>query len=63
MREIFNYLRTRYLSEKAQGMVEYAMVLAFVVIVVAAISTTDNGLKTAINDAFTNVSKKISANS
>lgn len=59
MREIINYLRTRYLSEKAQGMAEYALVLAFVVGIVAAV-TTQSGLTTAIESAFTKVSNQIS---
>lgn len=59
MREIINYLRTRYLSEKAQGMAEYALVLAFVVGIVAAV-TTHSGLTTAIESAFNKVSKQIS---
>lgn len=59
MREIINYLRTRYLSEKAQGLAEYALVLAFVVVIVAAV-TTQGGLTTAIESAFTKVSNQIS---
>lgn len=58
MREMFNYLRTRYMSEKAQGMAEYALVLAFVVVVVAFV-TTDNSLTDAIKSAFTKVSGQI----
>ena len=34
MLEILNYLRGRYMSEKAQGMVEYALILAFVVLLI-----------------------------
>ena len=37
MKEIIEYLKARYLSEKAQGIMEYALILAFVVVVAAAI--------------------------
>ena len=39
MVEIINYLKARYLSEKAQGIVEYALVLAFVAVVATALGT------------------------
>lgn len=63
MLEILNYLRARYLSEKAQGMAEYALVLAAIVVLVAAVMGTDNGLKDAVNNAFTKVSNQINKNS
>ncbi len=37
MMEIIKYLKARYVSEKAQGILEYALILAFVVVVAAAI--------------------------
>ncbi|WP_415942271.1 pilin protein [Mitsuokella multacida] len=37
MFEIISYLKARYLSEKAQGIVEYALILAFVTIIAAAL--------------------------
>ena len=48
---ILEHLKNRYMSQKAQGMVEYALILAFVV-VVAAVLTTDNGLSEAIKGVF-----------
>ena len=39
MVEIIDYLKSRYLSEKAQGIVEYALVIAFVVIAAAALGS------------------------
>lgn len=48
---ILYHLKNRYLSQKAQGIVEYALILAFVV-VVAAVLTTDNGLSEAIKGVF-----------
>jgi len=59
MLEILDYLRCRYLTQKAQGMAEYALVLAFVVVVVAAV-TNGTQLTDAINSAFTKVSTQIS---
>ncbi|HBT79041.1 MAG TPA: pilin protein [Selenomonas sp.] len=55
MLEIINYLKARYLSEKAQGIVEYALILAFVVIVAAAIGSSGD-LQTKVKDVFTSIS-------
>ena len=51
MMEILNYLRTRYMSEKAQGMVEYALIIAFVVVLAVALTQSD-GLQSAIKNVF-----------
>lgn len=48
---ILEHLKNRYMSQKAQGIVEYALILAFVV-VVAAVLTSDNGLSEAIKGVF-----------
>lgn len=48
---ILYHLKNRYLSQKAQGIVEYALILAFVV-VVAAVLAGDNGLSSAIKSVF-----------
>ena len=58
MMEIIDYLKARYLSEKGQGMAEYALVLAFVVAIIVAVGTDD--LSNAIKGAFTKVSGQIS---
>lgn len=58
MREIINYLRARYLSEKAQGIAEYALILAFVVIVAAAL-TSSGALSNAVNGAFNGMANTI----
>lgn len=57
MLAVLNYLKVRYLSEKGQGMVEYALILAFVVAVAAAVFAhgTDSGLGKAINGIVTKV--------
>lgn len=55
MKEIIEYLKARYLSEKAQGIVEYALILAFVVVVATAITNGD-GLRDKIKGVFESVS-------
>jgi len=55
MMEMLEYLKARYItSEKGQGIVEYALILAFVVVVAAAI-TGSGDLKTKVQGAFTNM--------
>ena len=56
---ILYHLKNRYLSQKAQGIVEYALILAFVV-VVAAVLTSDNGLSQAIKGVFSNATSMVS---
>ena len=46
-------------SEKGQGMVEYALIIAFVAAI--AIIALNQGLGTAIKDAFTNASSMVSS--
>ena len=58
MKEIIEYLKARYLSEKAQGIVEYALVLAFVVVVAAAM-TNSGGLSDNIKNVFNKVSNAL----
>lgn len=62
MLEILNYLKARYMSEKAQGMTEYAVVVALVVMIAVAVYTTtggDYGLKLAITDLFGRISNEM----
>ena len=54
MLQILNYLRVRYVSEKAQGIVEYALLLALVV-VVGAVLIGNNSMATSIHTIFENV--------
>ena len=54
MKEIIEYLKARYLSEKAQGILEYALILAFVVVVAAAIQDGAD-LQQKVSNVFTNV--------
>ena len=37
MKEIMEYLKARYMGEKAQGMVEYALIVAFIVGIAAVV--------------------------
>jgi len=57
MMEVLKYLKARYIdanmSEKAQGMVEYALVLAFVV-GIGWFLLNNSGLGEAIEGVFTN---------
>lgn len=55
MKEIIEYLKARYLSEKAQGIVEYALILAFVAVVATAIGSSGE-LKTKVETAFKSIS-------
>lgn len=48
---ILYHLKNRYMSQKAQGIVEYALILAFVV-VIAAVLAGDSGLGDAIKSVF-----------
>lgn len=61
MLEILDYLKARYMGEKAQGMTEYAIVLALVVVIAIAVMGTnkDTGLGKVISDVFTTVGTKI----
>ena len=54
MLEMLKYLKACYVSEKAQGMVEYSLILAFVVIIAAALFGT-TGIQQSIANVFTSV--------
>jgi len=60
MVEIINYLKARYVSEKAQGIVEYALVLAFVAVVATALGT-DGELTKKVADAFKDITNAFAA--
>ena len=51
-------LKDRYMSQKAQGMVEYALIIAFVVAIAVALSS-DGGLASAISGVFGSASDQI----
>lgn len=54
MKEIMEYLKARYMSEKAQGIVEYSLILAFVVAIAVYVGG-DGTLTTKISTVFKNV--------
>lgn len=56
---ILTHLKNRYLSQKAQGIVEYALILAFVV-VLAVVLSSDGGLGGAISNIFGTTAEKLS---
>ena len=55
---ILYHLKNRYLSQKAQGIVEYALILAFVV-VLAIVLTQSGGLSDAINNVFKETTNQV----
>ena len=60
MFDILRYLKNRYLTEKAQGITEYALLLVFVVtIAIAVLFNGNNSLQAAITAAFGKVSTLI----
>lgn len=56
MKAMMDYVKTRYLSrhldEKGQGVVEYALILAFVVVVAGFLIGGDNPISTAVQETF-----------
>ena len=58
MMAMFSYVNARYLNGKGQGIVEYALILAFVIVVAAALSA-DGGITTAVTNIFTDVANKL----
>ena len=55
---VLNYLRVRYLGQKGQGIVEYALILAFVV-GLAIVLTNAGGLKGAVGNVFSNATTQL----
>ncbi len=60
MKEIIEYLKARYLNEKAQGMVEYALIVAFIVGVATVVFGTNGSFKQAIDAGFNHVKEAVS---
>ena len=56
---ILYHLKNRYLSQKAQGIVEYALILAFVVAIAVFITTGDSSLSESIKGVFTKTSEQV----
>ena len=62
MLEMVTYLKDRYMSQKAQGMVEYALIIAFVV-ALAIVLSSDSGLSGAIEGVFGSAASQINGTS
>ena len=62
MKEIFAYVNARYLNGKGQGIVEYALILAFVIAVAASLFAGGD-IRTAVTNIFTDVAKKLGGGS
>ncbi|MBR1761506.1 MAG: hypothetical protein IJ741_10075 [Schwartzia sp.] len=58
MLNAWDYVNVRYLNQKGQGMVEYALILAFVV-VIAAFLTGNDGIGQAIQNVFQTVTNQL----
>lgn len=59
---ILEHLKNRYMSQKAQGMVEYALILAFVVVLAMAL-TNAGGLREAITNVFGDTANQVNKRS
>ena len=55
---ILEPLKNRYMSQKAQGIVEYALILAFVVVVAAAL-INGGDLRDAVTKIFGNTANQL----
>lgn len=55
---ILEHLKNRYMSQKAQGIVEYALILAFVVVVAAAL-INGGDLRDAVTKIFGNTANQL----
>ena len=56
---ILEHLKNRYMSQKAQGIVEYALILAFVVAIAIFITSGDNSLSESIKGVFTKTADQV----
>ncbi len=53
-------LKDRYMDQKAQGMVEYALIIAFVV-ALAVVLSSDGGLSDAISNVFGSAASQVNS--
>jgi len=58
---ILYHLKNRYMSQKAQGIVEYALILAFVVAIAIFITSGDNNLSNAVKGVFTKTANQVNS--
>lgn len=62
MMNLYNYVVSRLKSEKGQGIVEYALLLAFVVAVAGAALSSEQGLGQAIQGVFDRTVTQLNSN-
>ena len=62
MLQVWNYLRVRYLGEKGQGFIEYAILVAAVVTIVVALTATNGSLREAFTSAVTKITTAMGGN-
>lgn len=59
IKAMWDYVNVRYLNQKGQGMVEYALILVFVVGIAVYLSTGENGIGSGLQKAFGKVSTEL----
>ena len=59
MMNLYTYVVSRLKSEKGQGIVEYALLLAFVVAIATAALSANGGLGEAISNVFENTTNQL----
>ena len=62
MMNLYTYVVSRLKSEKGQGIVEYALLLAFVVAVAGAALSSEHGLGEAISNVFEKTTTQLNGN-
>lgn len=62
MMNLYTYVVSRLKSEKGQGIVEYALLLAFVVAIAGVALSTDSGLGEAIKGVFADTAQELNGN-
>ena len=55
MKEMLRYINLRYLNNRGQGIVEYALILVFVVAIAAIALSSDSDFGKALQGAFNKV--------
>ena len=59
MSKFFKIFSIRNLQQKGQGIVEYALILAFVVGLAAYLTNANDGISTAVKTTFNNVTNAL----
>ena len=59
MLQVWNYLKVRYFNEKGQGLIEYAILVAAVVGIVIALTSSSGELYKAFTNAIGKITDKV----